>query len=189
MAKSASATLTSYSDPVVPRKGEYNHGDQVKRRIHANIWKTYEKTAKAGSKNFVYCTKKFFAGEVLSQTATHYKVRSAATNRVRTIIKKTSAPCMTPNEYYRDKHTGEWCFCVSVNGTHSKVVPVYSEKLTSSDEEETEKKSESKKDSDSDFDPDDENAKKGKRKKKNRKRKGAELVVTRPSRRRTTLVT
>ena len=76
MAKSASATLTSYSDPVVPRKGEYNHGDQVKRRIHANIWKTYEKTAKAGSKNFVYCTKKFFAGEVLSQTATHYKVRS-----------------------------------------------------------------------------------------------------------------
>ena len=79
---------------------------------------------------------------------------------------------MTPNEYYRDKHTGEWCFCVSVNGTHSKVVPVYSEKLTSSDEdEETEKKSESKKDSDSDFDPDDENAKKGKRKKKKQEEK------------------
>ena len=75
------ANQTKYSDPVVPQKGEYNHGDEVKRRVHASMWDTYEKTAKVGSKKFVYCTKKFFAGEVMSQTATHYKVRAKRGNK------------------------------------------------------------------------------------------------------------
>lgn len=68
------AKLTKYTDPVLPQKGEYNHGEDVKRRQHFTIWKYYEKTSTAGSKSFVFCTKKFFAGEVLSQTNKHFKV-------------------------------------------------------------------------------------------------------------------
>ena len=189
MAKSATESLTKYCDPVVPHKGEYNHGDQVKRRTHDKVWDNYEKTSTVGSKKYVYCTKKFFAGEVLSQTATHFKVRSVATNRVRTIKKSSAVPCMTPKEYYRDKQTGEWCFCVSVSGTHSNVVPVYSERLTSSEEDSAKQTETSADDSDSEFDPFETNAKKGKKNantKTTNKRKGTELVATRRSKRRAT---
>ena len=61
----------------------------------------------AGSNQCVYYTKKFFAEEVMSQTATHFKVRNYVTNRIHTIKKDDSSPCMIPNQYYRDKQTGE----------------------------------------------------------------------------------
>ena len=96
---------------------------------------------------------------------------------------------MTPKEYYRDKQTGEWCFCVSVSGTHSNVVPVYSERLTSSEEDSAKQTETSADDSDSEFDPFETNAKKGKKNantKTTNKRKGTELVATRRSKRRAT---
>ena len=65
--------------------------------------------------------------------------------------KSDGLQCVTPKEYYREKESGAWNYCVSVTGTHANLVSVYSEKLSSSEKEEPETKVSS--DSDSDFEP------------------------------------
>ena len=78
--------------------------------------------------------------------------------------KSDALQCMTPKEYYREKETGAWNYCVSITGTHANLVSVYCEQLSSSEEEEAELKETS--DSDSDFEP----------KGKINKRKGSPLL-------------
>ena len=88
--------------------------------------------------------------------------------------KSDSLQCMTPKEYYREKESGAWNYCVSVTGTHANLVSVYCEQLSSSEEEEADTELKVSSDSDSDFEP----------KGKINKRKGSPLEAPRRSKRR-----
>ena len=80
--------------------------------------------------------------------------------------KSDALQCMTPKEYYREKETGAWNYCVSITGTHANLVSVYCEQLSSSEEEEADTELKETSDSDSDFEP----------KGKINKRKGSPLL-------------
>ena len=88
--------------------------------------------------------------------------------------KSDALQCMTPKEYYREKETGAWNYCVSITGTHANLVSVYCEQLSSSEEEEADTELKETSDSDSDFEP----------KGKINKRKGSPLEAPRRSKRR-----
>ena len=144
-----------YKDPVLPKLGDYVHGEQVATRTHADCIAEFEIVTDINVVKHAYCKKKFFAGPVTGTNAKGFMVRNLSTRRVRTISKDTAVACMAPEAYYRNKSTGEWYFCKEITGTHARLVAVFDNDEEEQQEEEEENNEEEEEEEGSDYTPDD----------------------------------
>ena len=60
--------LQPYCDPVVPKAGEYKHGETTRKRSHLQCLEDYFMDTAIGVGKAAFCAKYFFAGVVTGKS-------------------------------------------------------------------------------------------------------------------------